>query len=36
MVVILILAGKLLVDPEEFLALVHHTDKAAEAGVLGF
>jgi len=30
----LILASKLFVDPEEFLALVHHTDKTIEVPVV--
>ena len=33
---ILILTRKLLVDPEEFLAFVHHADETAEARVFGF
>ena len=32
----LILTRKILVDPEEFLAFVHHADETAEAGVFGF
>ncbi len=33
---ILILTRKLLVDPEEFLAFVHHPDETTEARVFGF
>jgi hypothetical protein len=36
MLFILILTRKLRVDPEEFLAFVHHTDETAEARVFGF
>jgi hypothetical protein len=32
----LILTRKLLVDPEEFLAFVHHADETAEARIFGF
>src|SRR5688500_7939773 len=33
---LLIFSRKLFVDPEKFLAFVHHTDKTAEAGIFGF
>ncbi len=33
---ILILTRKLLVDPEELLAFVHHADETTEARVFGF
>ncbi len=36
MVVILILACKLFVDPEEFPPLVHHADESAEARIFSF
>ena len=32
----LVLSRKLFVNPEEFLAFVHHADETAEAGVFGF
>lgn len=32
----LVLSCNLFVDPEEFIAFVHDTDQAADAGVFGF